>query len=46
VVLDLAAYHRVGALLRGEHVLELVEDDERPNSRSLVHPGWKRQPIQ
>jgi hypothetical protein len=38
VVLDLRADDRVGAILGGEHVLELVEDDQRALSMSLVQP--------
>lgn len=46
VVLDLAADRRIGALLRREDVLKLVEDDQRPRSIALMDPAWKREALE
>lgn len=46
VVLDLAADDRVDLPAGGEHVLELVEDDEHPDAALAVQRGGKCQAVE
>ena len=46
VMLDLASDDGVDPRLGGEHILELVEDNEGAHTVTLIKPTWDREPVE